>query len=261
MVRRARHLKLEVLEGRDVPASTVSCTPWPDADHLTVSFAPDGTEISGSPNSLSQVLASSGPNAEQAVLASFQTWADYADINLGLVADGGEAFGVGKAIEGDSRFGDIRVGAIPLASDVIAITSPFDYLSTYTGDVVLNASQGIGTTYNLSTVALHEAGHALGLPDNNNPTSVMYEYYTGTNNTLSAADIAAIQGLYGVRGPNTTSNTMATAINYTCAGLRRTQLAHRCGLLPLQHAIALHRHHRPPASGRAQLVGRPGFGV
>jgi hypothetical protein len=212
---RPRPLRLENLEDRLVPSATVWGTPWPNGQALTLSLAPDGTNISGTASSLSQVLAKAGAGSELALLEAFQTWADYAKINYGLVGDGGEGFGIGKAIQDDPRFGDIRVGARPLASDVVAITSPFDYFSTYAGEVVLNSAQPIGSTYNLYTVALHEAGHALGLPDNNDPNSVMYEYYTGANGSLSTSDIAAIQSLYGARTPNTTSNTIATAVNYT----------------------------------------------
>jgi hypothetical protein len=158
MTPRSRSLGLEILEDRDVPSATVWGTPWPNADHLTLSFAPDGTQISGQSSTLSTVLANSGSNAEQVILSAFQTWADYADINLGLVSDGGEAFGIGKAVEDDPRFGDIRVGAIPLDSSVLAVTSPFNYLSTYSGDMVFNAGEPIGTTYNLYAVALHEVG-------------------------------------------------------------------------------------------------------
>jgi hypothetical protein len=43
----------------------------------------------------------------------------------------------------------------------------------------------------------------------------MYEYYTGTNSSLDASDIAAIQSLYGARTPNTTSNTLNTALSYS----------------------------------------------
>jgi hypothetical protein len=216
MPRRPRPLKLECLEDRDVPSANVWGVPWPDGQHLTLSLAPDGTNISGVGSTLSSVvLAEAGSGGELALLEAFQTWAQYANINFGLVGDGGEAFGIGKAIQDDPRFGDIRIGAIPLASDVVAITSPFDYFNEYSGDVVLNSAQPIGSTYNLYTVALHEAGHALGLPDNNDPTSVMYEYYNGTNGSLSASDIAAIQSLYGPRGSNATNNSFGTAVNYS----------------------------------------------
>ena len=212
---RPRPLTIEQLENREMLSATVWGIPWPDGQHLTLSLAPDGTNISGAPSALSGVLAEAGSNGEYALLEAFQTWADYANINYGLVGDGGQAFGIGKAIQSDPRFGDIRIGARPLDSDVIAITSPFDYFNTYSGDVVLNSNQPIGSTYNLYTVALHEAGHALGLPDNSDPNSVMYEYYNGTNGALDASDIAAIQSLYGTRAPNATNHTLGTAQNYS----------------------------------------------
>ena len=136
MTRRPRPLNIEQLEDRDLPSATVWGIPWPDGQHLTLSLAPDGTNISGVSSSLSQVLAEAGSGSELALLQAFQTWADYANINYGLVADGGEAFGIGKAIQDDPRFGDIRIGAIPLDSDTVAVTSPFDYFNTYSGNVV-----------------------------------------------------------------------------------------------------------------------------
>ncbi|MBI3473450.1 MAG: matrixin family metalloprotease, partial [Candidatus Solibacter usitatus] len=46
------------------------------------------------------------------------------------------------------------------------------------------------------SVALHEAGHALGLAHSDNPQAVMYAYYRYVT-TLHADDIAGIQDLYG----------------------------------------------------------------
>jgi hypothetical protein len=211
-------LCVESLESRDTP--TVFGTPWPDGEHLTLSFAPDGTSISGAPSNLQQLLSQLGPQSEYDVLESFQTWAVNANLNIGLVSDNGAAFGTGRAVQGDQRFGDIRIGGIPLASDVIAITTPYTLFDESSGDVVVNTAAGFGSNgYDLSTVLLHEAGHAFGLPDNNDPASVMYTYYQGTETSLAPEDIAAIQALYGARQPDqyqgTTGNgTLATATPY-----------------------------------------------
>src|SRR4051812_45129125 len=98
-------LGVEALESRDLPATFG--TPWPDGQHLTLSFAPDGTPIGGTASNLSAVLDS---NARLAALRAFQTWAQFANVNIGLMGDTGAAFGTGGAVQGDSRFGDIRVG-------------------------------------------------------------------------------------------------------------------------------------------------------
>jgi hypothetical protein len=66
------------------------------------------------------------------------------------------------------------------------------------GDMHLDADEPwhTGTNVDLFSVALHEAGHALGLGHSDRPGAVMYPYYhlwTG----LSDDDIAGIRALYG----------------------------------------------------------------
>ena len=211
-------LSVELLEARDTP--TVFGTPWPDGGHLTLSFALDGTSISGEQSNLQQLLTQLGPRSEHDILQAFQTWAVNSNLNIGLVPDDGTPFGTGKAVQGNPNFGDIRVGGISLPSDVIAITTPYTLFDDSSGDVVVNTSQLFGSSgYDLSTVLMHEAGHAFGLPDNSDPNSVMYTYYQGTETGLAPQDVTAIQALYGVRLQDqyqgqTGNGTLATATQY-----------------------------------------------
>ena len=56
----------------------------------------------------------------------------------------------------------------------------------------------IGAGVDLYSVALHEAGHALGLGHSDQPGAVMYPYYHQANG-LTSDDIAGIRELYGTK--------------------------------------------------------------
>ncbi len=157
-------ISFESLESRDNPS--VFGMPWPDGDHLTLSFAPDGTSIAGTPSNFQQLASKLGPQSEYQILEAFETWVVNANLNIGLVPDAGAAFGVGRAVQGDPRFGDIRIGGVPLASDVGAITTPYLLFDDSSGEVVVNTAAPFPSgALNLQTVMLHEAGHAFGLPE------------------------------------------------------------------------------------------------
>lgn len=220
MRRRRTQLLVELLEDRLAPATFA--VPWPDPQHLTLSFAPDGTQVvGGSPSQLFsllnaqfQTLAAQDPTTawQREILRAFQTWAVQANINIGVVTDDGQQdFGAAGPPQGDLHFGDIRVGSYTLAPDVVAVSMPFDVTAgTWSGDVRLNVPNytfgigGTGDQYDLFTVMLHEAGHVFGLPHSTDPASgsVMLEDYSGPRSGLAAVDIAALQALYGARQPD-----------------------------------------------------------
>src|SRR5262249_30266192 len=129
------------------------------------------------------------------------------NINVSLAADGGQPFGTDGAPQGDARFGDIRLAAVPMTAEVAALAAPFDATAgTWAGDIRLNAndtfSLGGQGGYDLYSILLHEAGHVFGLGHSTNPASVMFEDYRGVRAGLSDEDVANLQALYGARPPD-----------------------------------------------------------
>jgi Matrixin len=209
---KSRSLIFEYLESRIVRAAIG--LPWRDPLHLTLSFAPDGTSIAGNSSGLFQDLDARFPSIvawQDDIVRAFQTWAAETNISLGLVADNGAPFGTAGLMQGDPRFGDIRIGARPMSPEVMAITVPPDpYMSgTLSGDMILNSAADLNPG-NLFDVALHEAGLALGLGETTDPSSVMYPVIN-PQAKLSPADIQNIQTLYGTRAPDLNNNTITTA--------------------------------------------------
>ena len=173
---RRRSLNLERLEDRTAPA--VFGQPWPMPTNITLSFAPDGTQIGGQASDLFQTLDSVEPAAawQQTILQAVQAWTAEANINVGVVTDRGEPFGTPGSFQGDPRFGDIRIGADVMGLDSSALGfSPDPYeAGTWGGDIVLNSAVIANVpTSDLYAIVLHELGHSFGFPDNNDSNSVM----------------------------------------------------------------------------------------
>jgi hypothetical protein len=227
--------------------------PWPGRT-LTISFPNDGTPVGRSLNQLSDRLAHLDEMARRSeILQAFQAWSQVANVDFALARDGQQPLGTVGLSQGDPRFGDIRLVAVPL-DRAIANAVPFSPTGgSWAGDILLNSQvqfslrsatanrsvdvlspstwlsplQPVVTeaqsTFNaayreflppsaqsgssssqpaeadLWTVVLHEAGNALGLPDNNDPTSIMYAAYTGPRSALATSDIQSIRNLYGPR--------------------------------------------------------------
>jgi len=201
----------ELLEDRRL--LTAYGNAWPDARSLSVSFPSDLTPIGAETNQLRSTLDAVAARAEwqTTALRAIQQWAEVANVNIGLVADRGDAFGTVGLSSNDPRFGEIRIGAFP-QSGVLASSIPNQPAAgTWSGDILLNSRvdwmlAGPGQkkatqagAVDLFTVLMHESGNSLGLQDRVEPGYVMSGNYNGARAGLTAGDIADIRQLYGVR--------------------------------------------------------------
>jgi hypothetical protein len=180
---------------------------WTYSSRVTYSFMPDGTDVGGTPSALFQTLNAVAPTAtwEGAIEQAAALWENAANINLAPVPDGGESVGTNGDQQDDPRFGDIRIGAIPLPYNVLAETfvPPPINGGTAAGDILFNSSATVnwgvnnGFAYDVMSVAAHEFGHALGLGDSSVQGAVMYGAYQGITQSLSSDDVAGIRAIYG----------------------------------------------------------------
>jgi hypothetical protein len=204
MRRRAVRPLLEGLEAR-LLLFTDTGDQWTFDSRITYSFMPDGTSVGQTQSVLFQTLNAKFATStwEGQIEQAASLWENVTNVNLALVSDGGERVAVNGNQQDDPRFGDIRIGAVPLPSGVLAETflPPPDNGGTDAGDILFNSTINwqIGTSYDLMTVAAHEFGHALGLGESSVSWAVMYGTYNGIKESLTSDDIAGIQSIYGTR--------------------------------------------------------------
>ncbi len=199
-----RHLGLEALESRYLlAASPVMDSPPTEVHHqpeLTISFAPDGTDISGARNRLHATLGADVDVEEwqAAILRAFHTWVQHIDLEVRSVSDSGQAFGSLGAEAPASGFGDVRIAAIPMSADVIAMSVPFHPHAddSWAGDILFNSRVEFGSAEEVFRVALHEAGHVLGLSHSDDPLSPMHSHGGLGEPELSGDDVAELRALF-----------------------------------------------------------------
>jgi hypothetical protein len=198
---------LEGLEERLVPY-VLSGYFWANPN-VSASYMPDGTLISsGYPSNLLATYNAGYPTAtwQHEFARALQTWADASPLNFHFVADAGSPQGTPGLAQGDSRFGDIRLGGFNFGGGGILGMGSSPYPTTTSGgDVTLNTYGGafpMGSMPDLYSVLLHESGHALGLEHTTVSPAVMEAGLWAVYPGLYADDIAGIQAIYGTRRPD-----------------------------------------------------------
>src|ERR1022692_4544507 len=157
---------------------------------------------------MSAKLPAAGAQSE--IVRAFQEWAKNAKLQFvpGTGATGNQTVSIlfAQGLHGDNY--PFEPGSAVLAHTFFP--SPMDP-EPLAGAMHLNEDQNwhIGTDIDLFTVALHEAGHALGLGHTDDPNTIMYPYYRfGAG--LSSGDIAGVQALNG--SPDTATTPVTSPV-------------------------------------------------
>jgi len=135
-------------------------------------------------------------SAKSEIARAFREWANYANISFSAGADPNANRTVAVLFASGAHGDGYPFTSVNTLAHTFYPTPP--NTEPIAGDLHFNADETwkIGANTDLFSVALHEAGHALGLGHSDDPSSVMYPYYHMVTG-LTAVDIAGVRSLYG----------------------------------------------------------------
>lgn len=144
---------------------------------------------------------------QAAIIAAFAKWSENIDVSYSPAAGPGLDFSV------DIEFGTIAHGGCPYpfpASGGPLAHNFYPSGSLLGGDMHFNDTYGfnIGLNWDIFSIAMHEAGHGLGIGHSALSAAVMYPFIMGVYTDLHADDIAAAQSIYATAtSPGVSWNT------------------------------------------------------
>jgi hypothetical protein len=174
---------------------------------------PDGAQVKYVFGSLTNKVPPSFTKAE--IVRALQEWSKYARVQFVPGTDAGAPRTVNiffaKGAHGDGFPFDGPGGTLA-HTFYPAPPNP----EPIAGDMHLDADENwhTGSNIDIYTVALHEAGHAIGLGHSDKPGNIMYPYYH-LGAQLAPDDIAGAISLYGAAGPQPTENAPVVSLNLT----------------------------------------------